>query len=103
MSAVSNRPAVSLPSLWNGESREDQAANHASVGMTVPYYVSEDKPDMRGIKPGCTQLRMTANSLPDLFPASRSASRESRGRREVRSHLKSHEGRTEPLSTDIRR
>jgi hypothetical protein len=30
----------------------DQAANDASVGMTVPYYVSEDKSDMRGIKPG---------------------------------------------------
>jgi hypothetical protein len=27
-------------------------AVHGSAAMTIPYYISEDKSDMRGIKPG---------------------------------------------------
>jgi hypothetical protein len=30
----------------------NDAAAHGSAAMTIPYYISEDKSDMRGIKPG---------------------------------------------------
>jgi hypothetical protein len=36
---------------WAGAGLNDAAA-HGSAAMTIPYYISEDKSDMRGIKPG---------------------------------------------------
>jgi hypothetical protein len=44
-----------------------------STTMTVPHYITEDKSDMRGIKPGWYASRTTATSLVDLFPALRNA------------------------------
>jgi hypothetical protein len=51
-------------------------AAHWTTTVTAPYYISEDKSDMRGIKPGWYAMRMTATFLLDRFPAARNASTE---------------------------
>ena len=71
--------------------------------MIVPHYIGEGKSDMRGIKPGGTRLRTTATYLPDLFPATRNASRESISRPTEPEPPSCNKGRTETLLSDIRR
>jgi hypothetical protein len=51
-----------------------------STTVTAPHYISENKSDMRGIKPAGTRSRMTATFLLDRFPAARNASTESLSR-----------------------
>jgi hypothetical protein len=45
--------------------------------MTAPYYISETKSDMRGIKQGWYAIEMTVRSILEPFPASRNAPTES--------------------------
>jgi hypothetical protein len=48
------------------------ALEHLTV--IAPHYISEDKSDMRGIKPGWYAIERDGNIFPDLLPAARSAS-----------------------------
>jgi len=73
-----------------------ESHTNSSVSAPIPYYISETKSDMRGIKPGWYAIEDdTARSILDLFPASRNASRESLSLPTGRWRLKSQRGGTE--------
>jgi chaperonin GroES len=73
-------------------------AAHWSVTVTVPYYVSEDKSDMRGIKPGWYAVEDDGDisSGPSSL-AARNASKESLSRRMKRWRPSCNEAQIETL------
>ena len=81
-----------------------ESHTNSSVSAPIPYYISETKSDMRGIKPGWYAIEDdTARSILDLFPASRNASRESLSLPTGRGVLNRNEAGPKRVSIDIRR
>ena len=64
--------------------------------MTIPYYIGEDRSDMRGIKPGWYAIEDDGNLSSGPFPSLEECITKSHSRRSRRCRPSRDEGRAEP-------